>query len=176
MTREEVKLILATIAEVFPKNLMTTVTAQTVNIWAQMLDDMDYKRATIALAHWIQTQKYPPTIADLRELTAVQTTTNQMTAEQAWGKLQDAIRKFGYTMPKEAAEYLGEEIWTIVNRFGYNYFCQMPVDEASTYFAHFRNAYNGEVKKQNEQARLSPSVRIALDGMKQQNRLGDGNG
>ncbi len=173
MTREETKLILATIAEVYPKNLMTAVTKQTVDIWAQMIEDMEYKKVTVALARWIQTQKFPPTIADIREMANINIEQSRPTAEQAWGRLQETIRKCGYTMPKEAREMVGEEVWTIIQRFGYSHFCQMPVDESSTYFAHFRNAYNTEGKQVAEQNRLSPKVKAALESFKQA-QLGDG--
>lgn len=161
MTRDETKTVLATMSAVYSKNLLPDVTELTVNVWFQLLQDLPYNLISAAVMGWMQTNQYPPTVAGIRELVMPN---NAMQPEEAWGKIQEAALRYGHTQPKEAEMFLGSRIWTIVNRFGWQYFCMMPIDEESTYYAQFRNAYNDEQRKTTEQARLSPSVVAILAG------------
>jgi len=166
MNRDEVKTILATMSAVYPQNLMPPVTELTANVWFQLLSDIDYKTASAATASWLTTNKYPPTIADIREIVFAKTLAAELgTAEEAWGKLQTAIIRHGWTEESMASDLLGERIWATVGSFGWKYWCQMPIGEDSTYFAQFRNAYNVKRKREIETAQIPEKLRQALVGI-----------
>lgn len=38
-----------------------------VDLWYEVLGDLDYELATLALKKWVMTQKWPPTVADIRQ-------------------------------------------------------------------------------------------------------------
>lgn len=167
MTRDEVKTILATMAAVYSVNLMPQVTELTVNVWFQLMQDIEYKQASTAVALWLATQKYPPTVADIREkcISAYKLFEIPLTPEEAWGNLIKAVRKYGHTMESDAANTLDQRIWKIVERFGWDYWCQMPMDKESTYFAQFRSAYENEDKRVAQVAQIPASIRNALQGI-----------
>ena len=39
-----------------------------ISLWYEVLGDLDYEIATKALKRWVMTQKWPPTVADIRQL------------------------------------------------------------------------------------------------------------
>lgn len=131
-------------------------------LWTDLLKDLNYEQVKAAVKILIMTKEYPPTIAEIRNTIAKDTTKNSASAEEAWGQIQKAVRKFGYPDELGAKSYLGEEIRTIVERFGWTYFCRMPIAETSTYFAQFRNAYNCEVQKKIERVQIPEELREKL--------------
>ena len=166
MTRDETKTILATMATTYPKNLMPEITDLTVNVWFQLLQDIPYPIVQAATAAWLTSNRYPPTIADLREIVLVKSLESSMdTAEEAWGKVQIAVRRYGWTEEERAKTALGDLIWKTVGSFGWKYWCQMPIDEESTYFAQFRNAYNVAKKRTSEMVQIPAQIREKLSWM-----------
>lgn len=166
MTREETKTILATLATTYPKNLMPEITDLTVNVWFQLLQDIPYPIVQAATAAWLASNRYPPTIADIRETALVKSLESAIdTAEEAWGKVQIAVRRYGWTEEERAKAALGDLIWKTVGSFGWKYWCQMPIDEESTYFAQFRNAYNVAKKRTSEMVQIPAQIREKLSWM-----------
>lgn len=152
MTRDETKTILATMASVYPRTLMPEVTELTINVWFQLLQDVPYSSASVAVAAWLSTNKYPPTIADIRE--KLSPPDSRDAPEEAWGTLMSAVRKFGHTQEQDALNSLTGACRGIARRFGWRYWCQMPIEDESTYYAQFRNAYTVEVKREIERKQI----------------------
>ena len=166
MTREETKTILSTMAAVYSEKLMPSMNDLTVNVWFQLLQDLSYQQVQAATAAWLTSNKYPPTIADLRETVLAKPVEASMdTAEEAWGKVQVAVRRYGWTEEERAKSALGDLIWKTVGSFGWRYWCQMPVEDESTYFAQFRNAYNVNRKREVEAAQIPAGIREKLSAI-----------
>ena len=58
-----------------------------IAVWYELLKDMDPAALKIAVAKYMQTEKFPPYPADLRKMLQA----NYMTPEQAWGYVSDAL-------------------------------------------------------------------------------------
>lgn len=163
MTRDEVKMVLATMAEVYSRHLMPPVTELTVNVWLQMLQDVSYKSASAAVAGWLQTQKYPPTIADIRELAARTVVKENKSPEQAWSELMAAIQKYGHTEKEQAEKALDKSVLKIIGN-DWMYYCTLPIDQIPNEKARFIRAYTTEQKRSKELTQMSEKVRLALNG------------
>lgn len=161
MTRDDVKKIFAILVSAYTESRMPSMNEQTINAWHYLLSDIDGRIAQAAVARWITTERFPPTIADIRS-SCIQV--NAESADQAWGKVLEAVRKFGYTQKDEALMYLPENIRTIVSRFTWEYFCSMPIDEVSTYFAQFRNAYNAHIDHKRIELQAPEKINQILSG------------
>lgn len=174
MTQPELMKLLKMIDIDYPSNKLAQdkeLQDMTVARWMQKLEQYDAMIVYAAYeTHVTRSPSFAPNWQHLTQIIADAIVTDRIPAEQAWGKIQAAIRKYGHTMKDEAKQALGE-VWDIVDRFGWEYFCQMPIEESSTYFAQFRNAYDADGRKITEMARLSPAVKQILSGIKQ---LGDG--
>jgi hypothetical protein len=127
--------------------------------WLQKLGGFDSRTVYSAYEAYVaKNARFAPGWQDLTQIIAENMTGSMMPAEEAWGKIQTAIRRFGYTEEDKARAWLGEQIWTVVSRFGWRYFCQMPIESEATYFAQFRNSYDMERRRAAEQIQLSPGV------------------
>lgn len=166
MTKNDIKMLLAMLGTVYSKNLLPTPDALTINTWEALLGDMDFDKIKAAAIKWASTEKYPPTIADLRSLATESQYGTPKPAQQAWGLLQYAVLKFGYPGEEEALSLLDPETRNIVTQFGWKYFCQMPIENESTYYAQFRNAYDSECKREKSRRQVPEFIQKQIDNMR----------
>ena len=159
MTKDEIKQLLAFMASVYTARLMPEINSFTVEVWHRILGDLDFSITKKALMKWVSIEKYPPTPADIRGIIADSRMVNKLTSEEAWRLIMDAVRKYGYTSKDEALQSLPDTVRTIVRRFGWDYFCQMPIEDTSTYYAQFRNAYAAIVLKEKESLQIPDSLK-----------------
>lgn len=113
-----------------------------LKFYVQMLSDIEpviLDKATIKL---INTSKFLPTIAEIRETaTALSNKINGTRikdVDEAWAEVQEEIhRAFVYKKP----EFSTPEIAEAVNGMGWQTLCTMLVTEVGTYRAQFRDMY-----------------------------------
>jgi hypothetical protein len=132
-----------------------------LEIWHSALGDLSFDDAKKSLLQYFSSdEKYPPTIADIRRRVMEMNSVDEfMPVEQAWGTVIDAIRKFGYVDKAGALESLQGATRAIVECFTWEYYCAMPIDNVSTYFAQFRAAYNARISCAKEQKQLPEHLR-----------------
>jgi hypothetical protein len=162
MTLTETKTILATMASVYPRALMPEVTEMTVNVWYQLLQDIPYNMAKTAVAGWVTTSKYPPTIADIREMLTTQAVTE--TPEQSWTRLLCAISKYGYTRPDEAAAALGD-LWP--GATDWSYYCRIMEDDLPNEKARYLRMITNKQQRDKNLAQMPAPIRAMLAGIGQ---------
>lgn len=170
MEFKETAAIMALIASNYSEKLLPSPWVENqrkaVEAWHDLLKDLDHDKVKAAVASLIMTKNYPPTIADIRGMIAkAAEPVTTVTSEEAWGLIQKAVRKFGYPDENGALEFIGEPARTIVKRFGWLYFCQMPNEEHSTYFSQFRRAYDAEILKRIERVQIPKELRDRLEGI-----------
>ncbi len=86
----------------FPRdNMLPTDTA--MELWYDMLKDMDYQSAYIGLKNHVATSKFAPTIADIRN-GAVISQPQELNEMEAWSLVSKAIRNSGYNSVDEFAK------------------------------------------------------------------------
>lgn len=165
MTRDETKTLIIIIARFYSERLLPLIDSDYINAWHDMLSDIDINLAAAAVKAWVQTEKYPPAVSDIREKCITKPTTDS--ALEAWGKINQAVRKFGYYNQADLLDSLGDTaLRRIVDQFTVRHFClRLEANEATDY-AQFRDAYNAEVKKESYRAQISAPVRAMLDGGK----------
>lgn len=102
MTFKEFGKLADAIKTYFPRdNMLPTDTA--MELWYDMLKDMDYQSAYIGLKNHVATSKFAPTIADIRngEVISQPQELNEM---EAWSLVSKAIRNSGYNSAEEFAK------------------------------------------------------------------------
>lgn len=93
---------------------------EAVTVWYDMLKDLDAESVKAAITAYIATKKFPPTIADIREMA----TPAKTDWGEAWGEVMQAVREYGYSRPMDALESMKPETRRIVERFGWQEICQ----------------------------------------------------
>jgi len=169
MNKQETQKILGLIIISYPDRFTEQPSALQINVWNELLSDLSFADVSTAVKKWIMTERFPPVIADIRKIVADANMPGTDQADEAWGKLKQAIRKFGHMDSEEAIQTLPELAQIIVKRFTWSYYCMMPIDEVSTYYAQFRNAYECEYRKQRERKQIPEDLQKALQ------KIGQGN-
>jgi len=132
-----------------------------VKVWYSLLKDVPYEALNIAIQRHISTNKYPPTIAELRSLTSER----EKDWSEAWEEVKKAIRRYGSYNEAKALESMSPLTREIVQRFGFKEICLS--DNEDVYRANFRMAYEQAAKKKEETAQLPETIKARLNGVLQ---------
>lgn len=125
-----------------------------LELWFDALQDMDYKLASVTLKKWVATEKWPPTIAELRKL-ALETVAPETGRDwgDAWRLVNRAVRNYG-SWDKQGAMSMFDDITAqAVNAIGWDVICQGENESADR--AVFRDVYNS-YKRRAEEDRVIP--------------------
>ena len=102
MTREEFKTLVKGMKAVYAQP--TFIPDQDAfNVWFELLKDIPYQQANVAIQKYMLTEKFPPTIADIREKATqiVESVDNSMSELEAWSLVRKAVRNSGYHSVEE---------------------------------------------------------------------------
>ncbi|MDD4111340.1 MAG: replicative helicase loader/inhibitor [Clostridia bacterium] len=164
MTRDAIIALLGTLKTAYPyfyKNLTKTETMEVIELWAKMFADDDNYITTKAVEKLIQTNKFAPTIADIREKMQEMTTVNSLDEGDAWKILLKAISKSGYSDYKLWQE-LPEPIKSITSARQIHDWGQMESEDVNTVVqSNFLRAYRIKMQEKKEWEMLSESAKEA---------------
>lgn len=152
MTYEEfAKLAKALKAVYTQQNFLPDVYA--MQLWFKLLADIPYDMAKVAVENYIATNKFPPTIADIRAYSVQTVMPDVATWTEAWSNVLFAIRAYGSWDETAAMEFLKEAdpiAERIVHRLGWKELCCS--DNLVSERANFRDAYECEKKRAKDMA------------------------
>lgn len=163
MTREEFKIIADALKTYYPReNFLPNPHA--LELWFQHLEDLDYRATEAALQKWVATNKWPPTIADIRESVTDVAGSRLPDWGSEWEKAHKLAGSLGFYRKEEALAQLNEAGRRAVNCIGWKSMCHDEDQTANR--ANFRMIYEAEAKRINERAQMSPKLLSIIDGMK----------
>lgn len=125
--------------------------ADSVKIWYRLLGDMPYELANIATQRHMATNKFPPTVAEIRQA-AVQTVDTPQNWADGWEQFRRAVSKFGYYQQEVALASMDETTRKVVKRLGWKQLCES--ENLMQDRANFRMVYEQEAQRKNETAAL----------------------
>lgn len=100
MTGKEFAKLALAIKTYFPRDNVLP-SNETMELWFDMLKDLDYEIASMGLKAYVSTNKFAPTIADIREYATKVTKPQQLNEMEAWSLVSKAIRNSGYHSEEE---------------------------------------------------------------------------
>lgn len=166
MTIEEFAVFADRLKTAFPKdNLLAT--ADQMDWWFELLGNLPFKTATLALKKYALLNKFPPTISDISMLAADLIEERIPDIDEAWGELNKAIRRYGYMREAEALESLREPVRKAVECIGFQNICQSPYEQQNTLRAQFRGFYEAEYKRSMEVHKMPGDMRLEQAAMQQ---------
>ena len=138
------------------------VEAITVDLWHDLLGDLEGNLVKSAVKAWAMTEKWPPTIADVRRLAAEMSGCLPPAPEEAWGEVMAHMRRGG------KPEWSHHAITQTVNSIGYTEISRTTNIDVMR--AHFTKAYEGYRSRSDRQVLVSPSLsaggqQIVLQGI-----------
>lgn len=124
--------------------------ADSIKIWYQMLRDLEYRTANVAIQKYMMTNKFPPTIADIRELSTTVQHGELPDWGEGWEQVLQAIRKYGSYRPQEAMDSMDELTRQCVERLGFKNICMS--ENINTDRANFRMIYEQLASRKQKEA------------------------
>lgn len=164
MTRSEFAVFSAALKTYYPREGLLP-NEQAMELWYQRLSDIPAKVAEAALNMWVTTNKWSPSIADIRE-----EATKIMKGEvpdwgEAWHNVNKVIRKYGSYNPKAALEELDDLTRECVKRLGYIDLCRSTDIVAAR--ANFRIIYGQLANRKQLEAQMPPALKELVQTMKE---------
>lgn len=145
MDKREFATFAAALKTYYPKeNLLPN--SQAMELWYRQLQDIPYIVAEAALQKWVATQKWSPSIAEIREMAMTVTAGEKLLWSDGWEQVQTAIRKYGsYNIPA-AMESFDDVTRQTVKRLGFRELCmsENPTQDR----ANFRDIFNMIAERQ----------------------------
>lgn len=111
MNIDETKTILGIIKTAYPnfyKDMSKGELQNIVALWGEMFENDDVELVKVATKELINSFKFPPTIADIKDK-MYSLTTNKKTPSELWGELADGLRN-GIYNSEEVFESLSPEV------------------------------------------------------------------
>lgn len=150
----------------FPKdNLLST--RDQMEWWFDLLGDIPFQIAILALKKYALSNKFPPSVSEIRTIAADLVGERLPDADEAWGQVNNAIRRFGYMREREALNSMSEPVRKAVERIGFQNICQSPYEQLNTLRAQFRGAYEAEYRRSMEVHKMPERMRLEQATMQQ---------
>ena len=137
---------------------------QAMELWYRELQDLPAKVAEAALRKWVSTNKWSPSIAEIREMAVSVTDGDGLTWGEAWEQVVSAIRKYGAYDARAALDSMNPLTRRCVNHLGYYELCRS--ENATADRANFRMIFEQLSQRHKAEQQLAPALREAIETMR----------
>lgn len=137
---------------------------QAIELWFAQLADIPKNVLDLALSSWVATQKWSPSIADLREKAAEIEGKTPGDWSDGWDKVQKAIKYFGRYRQAEALESMDEITRQTVSRMGFIELCNSENVAADR--ANFRTIYQSIAERKKRENQIPVEVMALIEQVK----------
>lgn len=165
MDKREFALFAAALKTYYPRETLLP-NNQAMELWFRQLQDIPYRIAEAALNKWVATNKWSPSIADIRELSAGIQHGELPDWGDAWEQVCKAIRKYGSYNQAEAMASLDELTRQCVQRLGYMQLCMS--ENAMADRANFRMIYEQLASRRKQETQLPGSLQKLIQSMREE--------
>ncbi|MCX7771949.1 MAG: replicative helicase loader/inhibitor, partial [Clostridia bacterium] len=131
-------------------------------VWLEMLGDLPYEVAQMAVKKLIMESQYPPTIADVRQQVAslIEMSSGVKDEAAAWGEVTRAIKLLGYYREEEALASLSPMTAKVVRMIGWKEICQC--EKVDVMRGQFLKMYHQHGQRERQNALLPKDFKEAL--------------
>lgn len=168
-TDATMRAVLGMLTEAYPGRMK--LGQDTLPVWSRLLSDVPDEVLMAAVVYHTTHNKWPPSIAELREASFEAVQGSQLTAGEAWDRVIRAAGRFGWPRPEAAENDLGTVIWRCVGALGgWQYVCGS--EDAMADRAHFMKIYDQIQERERRQAMMLPEVREVFARLQMGNKAG----
>lgn len=159
MKKSEIVQLLAVVNTAFPN---MQVSEAMVDLWFELLGDLDFNLAKIALKKLLLESPYPPAIADIRkQATEILTPAEgRIEPAAAWGEVIRAVHNYGYYRPIEAMASLSPIAAQVVKYMGWQEICMS--EEPSVIRGQFLKMYQQVQEREKKDAILPEKLKSEI--------------
>lgn len=171
MNKKEFGLFAMALKTYYPKeNLLPN--EQAMSLWFKQLQDIPYNVAEATLNKWVSTNKWSPSIADIREMSVSVTQGEKPLWSDGWEQACRMIRKYGSYNAGEALAEMDEITRQTVKRLGYMELCRSENIVADR--ANFRIVFEQLADRQQKESQLSVGLHQLIAGIQERKGIEDG--
>lgn len=167
MTAEEFKLFAAGLKSAYPsQNFLPDEYA--MKTWYRLLKDIDYSIATTTAYKYICSNRFPPTICDIRTGCSEIAAGDKKDWLECWNKIQAVRGRYGYNRPNEAykaLEAFDPLTARVARMMGWYTICTS--EKPAVDRANFRECYESLTQRSRESEKLPPGIRDDLRDLAQ---------
>lgn len=141
------------------------------NVWFELLKDLTYDQVSLAIQKHMLTERFPPTIADLREKAneVAKKQVTEMSELEAWSIVMKAIRNSNYHADKEFEKLPKPCQIAVGTPDNLKEWAMMNVEQVATVEqSHFIRSYRAAVKRLDEECRLPPEIQKRIAEVQQE--------
>jgi len=173
VTKQEFALLASAIRTYYPKeNILPN--QQAMELWYRELQDIPYPVGEAALRKWVSTNKWSPSIAEIRE-TATTVSHGEIPGwGEGWEQVLHAIKKYGMYNPGAALASMDPLTRKAVERVGFREICMSQ--NIATDRANFRMVYENLADREKTRQQLSLPLQKVINRLQSADtlRLGEG--
>lgn len=171
MTKEEFAKIVAALKTYYPsQNLIPN--NQALELWYMQLADIDYQAMSVAVNKWVATNKWSPTIADLREQAKSVVSGDIPDWNSAYEEVRANIRRYGYYEAEEGLKHLSDITLETVRSIGYTEMCLS--ENRAAIRANFRDIYNRLAERKRQEDALPIGLKNAIARVREERKMIEG--
>ena len=165
MTEKEFGMLVMGMRSFYQKeNILPTKEA--MSLWYQELQDIPYEVAQAGLRKYVATNKWSPTIAEIREMASSVMNGAIPDWSESWEKVCTALRKFGRNRAVEGMATLDEITRETVKRIGgFTYLCNSENVVADR--SRFEQVYNAIAERKKKENQLSMPLKRIISGIQE---------
>lgn len=162
MTKQEFATFAMALRTYYPKeNILPNKEAMA--LWYREIQDIPFPVAEAALRKWVATNKWSPSIAEIREMTTNIQSGEQLTWGEAWEKALRAVRKYGSYGKREALASLDPLTRKCVENIGFMDLCMS--ENIMVERAHFQRIYEIYAKRERTSQQIAPALQQAISAL-----------
>ena len=161
MERDEFKILVKSMKAVYAQPTFLP-DQDAFNVWYALLKDLPYELASMAVQKHMLTEKFPPTIADLRAKAneVVERPAEEMSELEAWALVRKAIGNSGYHSEEEFSKLPEVCQIAVGSPANLREWAMMDSDQVATVEqSHFIRNYRAAAKRITEDRKLPPAFR-----------------
>lgn len=160
MNKQEFGLFAAALKTYYPRETLLP-NNQAMELWYKQLSDIPYHIAELSLNKWVATNKWSPSIADIREMAVTVKSGEKPQWSDGWEEVLRAIRCFGSYRETEALESMSELTRLSVRRLGFKNLCMSENIMADR--ANFRMIYEQMADREHNTKRLPVNLLTMIE-------------
>ena len=137
---------------------------QAMELWYRELSDISYEVAEAVLRKWVATNKWSPSIADIREATNIMLNGEQLTWGESWERALNAVRRYGSYEKQAALDSLDPLTRRCVENIGYMDLCKSK--NIMVERAHFQKIFEIYAQREHTNQKLSAPLLAAIEKLR----------
>lgn len=162
MTKQEFGIWTAALQTYFPKYNMLP-SPEAMDLWYQELKDLPADVATAVLRKWVATEKWPPSIAEIRAGAADMINGPAPDWGDGWREVQKALSYCSIDQLGKVRTLVSPATFSAIEKIGWRDICNSENPEALR--AQFRQVYEVVVSRERQEQLIAPSTRELISGI-----------